>query len=86
MPSTLASSLPYFGLSPDGSKMYALGNGAKTVFQYSLSTPWDVSTASYDSKNKSIAAQEGTNVHGVFFKIDGLKMYILGYTSNEVYK
>jgi len=28
---------------PDGTKMYVVGFSADTVFQYSLSTPWDVS-------------------------------------------
>ncbi|GAH99215.1 unnamed protein product, partial [marine sediment metagenome] len=34
---------------PDGTKMYVVDLGAE-VFQYTLSTPWDVSTANYDTK------------------------------------
>ena len=40
-----------FGLSfnNDGSKMYMVGTITDTVFQYTLSTGFDLSTASYDS-------------------------------------
>ncbi|GAJ19106.1 unnamed protein product, partial [marine sediment metagenome] len=34
--------------------MYVVGRINNTVFQYSLSTPWDVSTASYAWKSKDV--------------------------------
>ena len=34
---------------PDGTKMYMLGDSSNTVYQYSLSTAWDIVTASYDN-------------------------------------
>ena len=33
----------------DGSSMYVLGGDNDTIFQYTLATPWDVSTAEYDT-------------------------------------
>ena len=33
--------------SDDGTRMQILGNGSDIVRQYSLSTPWDLGTASY---------------------------------------
>ena len=62
---------------PDGTKMYIIGNTTDSVYQYSLSTAWDLSTASYDSVSFSVASQD-TNVVDIFFKPDGTKMYILG--------
>jgi len=62
---------------PDGSKMYIMGGNTDTVFQYTLSTAWDVSTATYEDKYKNVSAQE-TNPHGLCFKPDGAKMYIAG--------
>jgi DNA-binding beta-propeller fold protein YncE len=74
-------------IKPDGTKMYLLGNDSfdDTVYQYTLSTAWDVSTASYDSKSYNANAQEG-GVRGVWFKPDGTKMYIIGDAGDAVYQ
>jgi sugar lactone lactonase YvrE len=69
----------------DGTKMYVLGSSSDTVFQYTLSTDWDVSTASYDSVSFSIGSQE-TLPTGLFFNTDGTKMYVVGSTSDTVYQ
>ena len=61
---------------PDGTKMYMVGQSNDTVYQYSLSTPWDVSTGSYDSVSISIAAVV-TNPRSVWFSSDGTKMYAM---------
>ena len=66
----------------DGLKMYIVG-GVDSVFQYTLSTPWSVATASYDSISFSVTAQE-TTVHGVFFKPNGLSMYVVGPANDFV--
>lgn len=42
----------------DGTKMYILNATNDSVYQYSLSTAWDVSTASYDSVSFSITSQD----------------------------
>jgi len=68
---------------PDGTKMYMIGASSDTVYQYSLSTAWDVSTGSYDSKSKSIAAQE-TVPEGLTFKPDGTKMYVCGGQGDDI--
>jgi len=70
---------------PDGTKMYVIGQGQDTVFQYSLSTAWDVSTASYDSKSFSITTQDGAP-QALFFKPDGTKLFILGSSNDRVYQ
>ena len=68
---------------PDGSKFYIAGSGQDTVFQYSMSTSWDLSTASYESKSFSVTTQEN-NPRDVAFKTDGTKMYILGVTNDRI--
>ena len=70
---------------PDGTKMYIIGGTTNSVYQYSLSTAWDLSTASYDSVSFSISAQE-TTPKGLTFKPDGTKMYIVGSSSDTVYQ
>jgi hypothetical protein len=69
----------------DGTKMYVVGFTTDTVYQYSLSTAWDLSTSSYDSVSFSVASQE-TTPSGLFFKDDGTKMYVVGRTSATVYQ
>ena len=71
----------FFGDS--GTKMYIVGTTNDTVYQYTLSTAWDVSTASYASKSKSVTTEE-TNPRALFFKPDGTKMYVMGTTGDDV--
>ena len=67
---------------PDGTKMYVIGHSSDKVTEFSLSTAWDVSTASY-VRIFSVAGQE-TSPSGLFFKPDGTKMYVTGYVGNDV--
>lgn len=67
----------------DGTKMYLCGNTNDTIYQYTLSTAWTVSTASYDSVSFSVNTQEA-NPQDVCFKTDGTKMYVLGQGSDAV--
>jgi sugar lactone lactonase YvrE len=69
---------------PDGLKMYISGNANDAIFEYNLSTAWNISTASY-LQNFSVAAQEGAP-QGLFFKPDGLKMYVAGFNNDKVYE
>lgn len=71
--------------SSNGGIMYVLGNVNDTVYQYTLSTAWDISTASYASKSKSVNAQD-TNPLSIYFKTDGTKMYMIGSINDTVYQ
>ena len=68
---------------PDGTVMYIIGTSADAVFQYTLSTAWDVSTASYASILFSVASQEGTP-NQVNLSADGLTMWITGQTGDDI--
>ena len=70
---------------PDGTIMYLVGKQLDTVRQYTLSTAWDVSTASYASKTSSVASQE-TAPEDLFFKPDGTVMYVCGQDTHKVYQ
>ena len=69
----------------DGTKMYILGNANDSVYQYSLSTAFDVSTASYDSVSFSVAAQENQPFI-MALSSDGTKMYIAGATNKSIFQ
>jgi len=63
----------------DGTKLYVTGQGTDTVYQYSLSTAFDLDTTSYDSVSFN-ANSQNTGIAGVAFNNDGTKMYLVGYT------
>ena len=69
----------------DGTSMYVIDGGSDAVYQYTLSTAWLVSSASYASKSLSVSAQDA-NPAGLFFKPDGTKMYHTGGSSDEVHE
>jgi hypothetical protein len=62
-----------------------LGSINDTVYQYTLSTGFDLSTASYDSVSFSVNSQD-TSPYGMAFSTDGAKMYILGGSNKTVYQ
>ena len=83
--SSQESSSQDLAFNNDGTKMYIVGSGSNTVYQYSLSTGFNLSTASYDSVSFSAASQEGS-VRGMTFKSDGTKMYVTGALNDSVYQ
>mgnify|MGYP003642784306 CR=1 FL=1 len=58
---------------PDGTKMYVLSYASPAVYQYSLSTAWDVSTSSYDNISLGFFGA-GSQYQGLTFSPDGTKM------------
>ncbi len=68
----------------DGTKMYVNSNASSTavVYQYSLSTPWDVSTASYDSKSYN-STSTNSQAWNLYFKPDGTKLFLVAATSGQ---
>ena len=67
---------------PDGTKMYVTGFVNDAVYEYDLSTAWDISTAVY-LQNFSVATQDGTP-YDLSFKPDGTKMYVLGVDGVDI--
>jgi DNA-binding beta-propeller fold protein YncE len=51
--------------SPDGTNMFVVGSNADTVFQYSLTTGFDITTAAYTGKSFSVS--EDTKPEGLEF-------------------
>ena len=76
---TLPQSLVF---NPDGTKMFVVGRDGKDINEYTLSTGFDVSTASFvDSFD---VRNEETQPKGLAFNNDGTKMFVVGYTDDEV--
>lgn len=71
--------------STDGTKMYVLDASTFTIYQYNLSTAWNVSTASYSSTSFSFSGQD-TLPNSIRFNSDGTKLFMLGDSSNAVHQ
>ena len=67
--------------SHDGTKMFHGGNDNDDIHEYTLSTAWDVSTASYVDAF-SIASQDN-EPFGITFNNDGTKMFVAGAGSGD---
>jgi sugar lactone lactonase YvrE len=71
--------------SADGTRMYVVGNGTDRVYQYTLSTAWNIGTASYSGTSFSVAAQESSPA-GLAFSADGTRMFIVGTANQTAYQ
>jgi DNA-binding beta-propeller fold protein YncE len=70
---------------PDGSDMYVLGKNTNNIYQYSLTTPWDISTASYINKSANVSEKE--IFYQTFdFKQDGRSFFIVGTIYDTVFE
>ncbi len=67
----------------DGSRMYVVGQANDEVFQYNLSTNFDVSTAAYSNESLDIQLQE-SGPTGLVFNEDGTEMYLIGSAGDDV--
>ena len=69
----------------DGTKMYVMGSTGDTIFEYVLSTGWDLSTASYNNVSLTVTSQD-TKPRGIAFNADGTKMIISGSTTDSLHQ
>jgi len=74
---TPAEAAGYSGifLKDDGTRMFLIGLNNGIIYQYDLSTAWDISTAVYNSISFDITAQNTSN-RDLFIGNNGTKMYI----------
>lgn len=70
---------------PEGHTMYIVGSARDTIWQYSLSTAWNITTATYASKSKSVSAQDSAP-QSIEFGDNGTKMYMLGSTNDRIFQ
>ena len=80
--STLAESSDLFDciMSDDGTRLWALSVSGEHVRQYTLSTPYDLSTETYDSISMSLnGAATYSNPVSLFVPADGSKVLYVGW-------
>lgn len=68
----------------DGSEIYVVGRYTENVASYSVSEPWNLSTATfnseYDLSNEFGSTNQGSNAHGLYMRNDGQKMWVFNRT------
>jgi hypothetical protein len=69
---------------PDGSSMFVVFGASDDVFQYNLSTSWDISTATYALKSFDFTPQD-SSPQSIIFNNDGSKLFMCG-SSNFIYQ
>ena len=67
----------------DGTKMFVVDANQDSIFQYGLTTAYDLSTASYDSVSLDISGQDIVP-EGLAFNSDGTELFIAGNNDNAV--
>jgi 6-phosphogluconolactonase (cycloisomerase 2 family) len=67
----------------DGTKVYFGSYWNEYIYAMDLSTAWDISTATWNDEKFSVASQE-TAIYDIYFKSDGLTMYVIGDTGNDI--
>jgi hypothetical protein len=65
-------------ITNNGTTYYAIST-SNVVYQYTLSTAYDLSTATYDSKSLDISAR--STAWGMYVREDGLKFYVVQASS-----
>lgn len=79
------SAMNYFIFNADGTKLFASGPTSGVIYQYSLSTAFDLSTATYDSVSLDVSTEDATP-RGLAFNSDGTKLYVCGGANNKVFQ
>jgi DNA-binding beta-propeller fold protein YncE len=68
--------------SNDGAKMFVVGDHGNDINEYTLSTPFDVSTA--DFVDSFSVSDEDTEPTGMAFSNNGLKMFVVGWDADNI--
>jgi hypothetical protein len=68
-----------------GTRMFMVGSQNDSVYQYTLGTGFDLSTASYDNVSLDISTEDKFP-GGIFFNSTGTKMFMVGQGNASVYQ
>ena len=95
--STISGVVDQFTLSDNGSyvngafignngyALYAVDQTNDTVYQYTMTTAYDITTASSASKSLLVSGKD-TVPTGLWFKPDGTEMYLTGDSSDDIHQ
>ena len=72
-------------ISNDGTRLFVCGRSLDTVRSYTMSSAWDISTASYDSKSLDVSGKE-TAPRSLALDPDGNYVYVAGTQNADVHQ
>lgn len=85
-PATQDTAAVGFRFKPDGTVLFVTGDTNNTIYQYTLATPWDLSTVAYANKSFSVSTQATAPV-GLAMRTDtGESMYVPASTGSNIYQ
>src|SRR5690606_13723830 len=67
----------------EGTVLYVVGTEHRNVYAYTLSTPYDLSTASFDEIALSVISQENAPT-AMLFNDDGTVFYLMGLEDDDI--
>lgn len=82
--STQDSSPTGIEFNPAGDKMYILGATGDNIYEYDLSVPFSLTSASYSSSSLSVSSQS-SNPSDLEFSPDGKYAFVLDATNNSIF-
>jgi sugar lactone lactonase YvrE len=68
----------------EGTMLYMVGDGNNRINQYELTTPFDLSTAFFDTRTDISGTQ--SNTQGIAINADGSKIFIVGYSPSAIHE
>lgn len=71
-------------ISDDGTKFWGTGRTDVIVGEFVMSTPFDLSTATYNNSSLDMSAQLDGNARSISFGDNGTKLYATGYGASNV--
>ena len=72
-------------INPNGTKVHVVGDTNDRIVQFTLSTPFDLTTGTNDNVYFDTTAKE-TTPRATKFSNDGLTMFVAGYDSDKVHQ
>ena len=71
--------------NPDGTKMFVVGYDTEKIYEYALTTPFDLSSSSYANRSFAVGSEDNSP-RGVAFNPDGTKMFVIGGEYEEIHE
>ncbi|MDC0052332.1 hypothetical protein OAJ34_00835 [Candidatus Nitrosopelagicus sp.] len=69
--------------SPDGKKMFISDNTGSQIEEFTLSTAWDINSAS-DAESPLNITQSGGNIEDIAFNSDGTKLFVVDRSNSMI--
>jgi hypothetical protein len=73
-----------FDFSYDGLKLFTMDKTVSTVRSYTLTTAWDITTATYDNISVSFNGSGESYAYSVRLNPSGTQIYFIGYGADDV--